>query len=113
MELRFQAICDSTEAIRDERGREGTFDGPDGTTLRIRFAFVKPGKGRPFLRGEAILTLSTKVRNDVVARWLLAKLFGAGQSGRRAWHDIPPDEAGLAALIERESADLPPGPPIP
>jgi hypothetical protein len=80
--------------------------GPDGSALRSDFQFVKPGKGRAFVRARWHLDLQTKVRSDVVAHWMLAQFANVEVALGHEMVNYRHKESALAQLIDVKSAGL-------
>jgi len=110
------ALDSTTPAPKGLLDALGSKLGPDGAVLSGEWQFVKPGKGVSFVRAEWHLEFSTKVRSQVVARWMVTQFKDLDLSILRGGIDYKSDEAALTQLIEDESVTLPdrtPKPPEP
>jgi len=80
--------------------------GPDDSALRSDFQFVKPGRGKAFLRARWHLDLQTKVRSTVVAHWMLAQFANVEVALGHEMVDYRHKESALAQLIDVKTAGL-------
>jgi len=86
--------------------------GPDGVVMGcIEYEFVKAGRARMHERSRWDLVVPTKVRNLVVARWMLRRLDRQCDTLVHEGVDYRGDPAKLAWLLEAKTVGLAPGMP--
>ena len=109
MNLHFEVAFDGPISASVMHGQDGDSIGPDGVVLQVRTQFVKPGKGKPFVRAQVRVVARTQVRCDVVAAWLWSRRV----TGLVLQNDseFPRDVGALASLIASKTQGLPPGRP--
>ena len=86
--------------------------GPDGVVMGcLEFEFVKAGRARTHERNRWDRVVPTKVRNLVVARWMLGRLDRQSDTLVHEGVDDRGDPAKLAWLLEAKTVGLAPGMP--
>ena len=86
--------------------------GPDGVVLGcVEIEFVKSGRARMHERSRWDLVVPTKVRNLVVARWMLGRLDRQCDTLVHEGVDYRGDAAKLAWLLEAKTVGLREGSP--
>ena len=86
--------------------------GPDGVVMGCaEYEFVKSGLSRMHERSRWDLVLPSKVRNLVVARWMLARLDRQCDTLVHEGVDYRGDPAKLAWLLEAKTVGLAAGTP--
>jgi len=88
-----------------------TVRGPDGVVAEFTFQFVKPGKGKAFLRGMIGLEMSTRVRSSVVGAWLQSIVGGVSRFLVLNGVNYSSDLGSLAKAIDDATCSLPAGTP--
>ena len=88
-----------------------TLHGPDSVIAELTFQFVKPGKGKMFVRGKLGVEFATQVRPQVVADWLQGVVAKVSRLMILNGEDYASDTNSLARLIRDTTSDLPPANP--